>query len=76
MSTAPRPPASRSRRLAWAAALATCLGLAATVAWASRDALPVRRALAEAGHLGSQLALAHHYEAERPGPPNRARAAR
>lgn len=50
--------------------LVACLGLGAAGAWAGRDTLPVRRALAEAGHLESQVALAHHYEAERPGPPN------
>lgn len=44
-------------------------------AFAARDSLPVRRALAEAGHLDSQLALARKLEAERPGPPDLAAAA-
>lgn len=70
------PPARHVRRLAWAAALVACLTTGAAGAWLLRDALPVRRLLADAGSLEAQLALARHYEAERPGPADLVLAAR
>jgi TPR repeat protein len=55
--------------------LALCAALAFG-AWTARDTWPVRRALAEAGHLNSQVVLARRLEAERPGPRDLVNAAR
>ncbi len=64
------------RRLTWVVVACVCVLGGVAAAWGVRDTLPMRRMLAEAGHLESQLALARRFEAERPGPPDLPLAAR